>query len=170
MISFVCDHCHAELQIGQEWAGKLGHCPHYGTDSRVPGYPKRTSKLTILARIAILPLLAAGSVAALLGWEVFLGGVIAVAGALFFCWAFTNIGTYLCSPRYYRMWKAGGGDPWFDTLDPPLNNDPPEVRYQEMYREKARQECEEVDRVFGIPPPARVAPDTTQSIDDPNVI
>jgi len=125
----------------------------------------------ILARIAILPLLVAGSVAALLGWEVFLGGVIAVAIGLFFLWAFTNIGTYLCSPRYYRMWRAGGGDPWFDTLDPPLNNDDASTRYQEMFREKARQECEQVDRQFGLTPPSSpAAPDATKGIDDPDVI
>ena len=56
MIDFTCDGCHASLQIGDEWAGKLGHCPHCGVNSRVPGNRKRTSKAVICARIGCLPI------------------------------------------------------------------------------------------------------------------
>ena len=51
MIDFICDGCHAALRIGDDSAGKLAQCPHCGTNNRVPGHQKRTSKLTIIARI-----------------------------------------------------------------------------------------------------------------------
>ena len=81
-----------------------------------------------------------------------IGGVGALVFILFVLWVGTNIGTFLVYPREYRVWKRGGGDPFFDTLGPPLNNDPDSVRFQELYREKARLECEQVDRMFGVPP------------------
>jgi DNA-directed RNA polymerase subunit RPC12/RpoP len=175
MITFVCDGCGAELQIGDQWAGKLGRCPHCGTNSRVPGNPKRTSKLVILARIVALPFAVLAFWAFFLslgsGWMAVyfvLGGVGAVVGALFFLWAVTNIGTYLCSPYYYKLWKKNGGDPFWDSLNSPINNDPPETKYQELFREQARQECEEVDRMFGLQP--QTPPDSTKSINDPSVI
>ena len=128
---------------------------------------KRTPKLTIVARMVIIPFLVVGFWGLMfciadvgLGFCFVLGGVIAVLLGIGFCWAFTNICTFLYSPRYYRIWKAGGGDPFFSTLDPPFNTDPDAVRYQELYQEAARQQAD--------PPPA--APDFTQSIDDPNVI
>ena len=106
-----------------------------------------------------------------LGFYLVLGGVAALVLGIGFCWAFTNFFTFLLCPREYRLWKAGGGDPFFDTLDSPLNNDPPSTRFQELYREKARQECEEVDRMFGLcPNPPVVLPDLTRGIDDLDVI
>ena len=106
-----------------------------------------------------------------LGFYLVLGGVAALVLGIGFCWAFTNFFTFLLCPREYRLWKAGGGDPFFDTLDSPLNNDPPSTRLQELYREKARQECEEVDRMFGLcPNPPVVLPDLTRGIDDLDVI
>ena len=42
MIDFVCDGCHAALQIADKSAGLLGRCPYCGTNTRVPGNPKRT--------------------------------------------------------------------------------------------------------------------------------
>ena len=175
MIDFTCDRCHSNLQIGNEFAGKLGHCPYCGTTSRVPGYPKRTSKFLILARISVFPLAVLGFWSAFLslaGTAVVvpfvLGGMIAVAGSIFFCWAFTNLVVLLTCPRAYRIWRRGGGDPFFDSLPPPLNNDPLSTRYSALYREKARLECEQVDRQFGIRPPA--IPDALKSIDDPNFL
>ena len=172
MIDFVCDGCHTQLQIGDDWAGKLGHCPHCGTNTRVPGYPRRTAKRTMIFRMAIIPFLVVAFWGLMfciadpgLAFSFVLGGVIAVLLGIGFCWTVTNIGTFLSHPRYYRLWKKGGGDPFFDTLDPPFNNDPPSTRYQELYREKARQECEDV---LGIYPPA--PPDPTKGIDDPNII
>jgi hypothetical protein len=106
-----------------------------------------------------------------LGWPVFLGGAIALVLALGFWWAVTNIGTYLCSPRYYKLWKSGGGDPWIDTLPTMFNPDPSQVRFQELFREKLRQECEEVDRQLGVAPaPAPSGPDATFGLDDPHII
>ena len=98
-----------------------------------------------------------------LGFCFVLGGMVAVALGLLFCWAFTNFFTFLSHPREYRLWKAGGGDPFFDTLDRPFNNDSDAARYQELYREQARQELEEL-----FPPPT--PPDPTRGINDPNVI
>lgn len=103
-----------------------------------------------------------------------IGGVGAIVVILFFLWAGTNLGTMLICPREYKIWKKGGGDPFFDTLDPPLNNDPDSVRYQELYREKARLECEQVDRMFGVPPKQPQAPkapppsSSELSFDDPH--
>jgi hypothetical protein len=111
-------------------------------------------------------MVAAGAVGALLGAPVIIGGAIGIALMLGLWWAITNIGAFLFSPTYYRLWRKGGGDPWFDTIDPPFNNDPPYVRYQEMYREKARQDWEANFGPLPIPSP----PDSTKSIDDPNVI
>ena len=172
MIDFVCDGCHTQLQIGDNWAGKLGHCPHCGTNTRVPGGPKRTPKRKMIFRMAIIPFLVVAFWGLMfciadpeMGFCFMVGGAAAVLGGIGFCWAFTNIGTFLSHPRYYRLWKKGGGDPFFDTLDPPFNNDPPSTRYQELYREKARQECEEM---FGIYSPT--PPDPTRGIDDPNII
>ena len=161
MIPFVCSGCGAQLQIGEQWAGGLGHCPHCGSNSRVPGNPKRTSKLVILARIVAIPVAGVAFYAPFMGWSFFLGGVLAVGLGLLFLWAFTNLWTFLSGPREYRLWKAGGGDPWFDTLDPPLNMDPPSVRYRELYFEKLRLESE------AITPPAPPAP--SPSTDDLNL-
>ena len=134
---------------------------------QAPGCQRRTPKLTIAARMVVIPFLVVGfwglmlSIAApVLGLFLVLGGVGAVLLGLGFCWGFTNVCTFLYSPRYYRLWKKNGGDPFYDTLDEPFNTDPPSVRYQELYREAARQQAD--------PPPA--APDPTRGIDDENII
>jgi len=157
MIDFICVSCRTQLQIGDEWAGKLGHCPHCGMNSPVPGNAQRTPKWKITFRMVVIPFVIVAfwglmlSIAApVLGLFLVLGGVVAVGGGLLFCWGFTNIGTFLWHPRYYRLWTKGGGDPFFDTLDRPFNNDPDSTRYQEMYREKARQECEATDRTSDL--------------------
>ena len=164
MIGFVCCGCGANLEIGDEWSGRLGRCPHCRATTRLPGNPRRTSKLTILARFFAYPVAMLSFWTFFLGWPIFLGGIVAVAIGLFGCWGFTNLVLFIWHPRETRLWWRGGGDPWFDTLDSPLNNDPPSVRFQEMYREKLRQECEQ----FG--PAPTVVPDTTKGINDPNVI
>jgi DNA-directed RNA polymerase subunit RPC12/RpoP len=174
MIIFICCGCGAALHIGDKQAGRLGRCPYCHANTRVPGNPRRTSKLTILARISCLPF------AAVLFWALMfcivdvsaalalvLGGVIALAIALFFLWGVTNFFTFLMCPREYWIWKRNGGDPWFDTLPGPLNTDPPETRFQELFREKSRQEWE---ANFGPLPTPSPPPDSTKSLDDPNVI
>jgi hypothetical protein len=66
--------------------------------------------------------------------------------------------------------RKGGGDPWFDSLPPPFNDDPPEVRYQELFREKLRQENAELLKPL-VPLPRQNDPnDFTKSIDDQNFI
>lgn len=174
MINFICSACGAALHIGDEWAGKLGRCPHCGANTRLPGNPRRTSKLVILFRIGCIPLaivvfwgMMLSIADAELGWKFILYGVVAFAVVMLFLWVVTNLFTFLTCPREYRLWKKGGGDPFFDTVSSPLNNDAPSVRYQELYREKARQECEQL----GIPIQAPPRPsDSTKGIDDPNVI
>jgi len=99
--------------------------------------------------------------APVLGLCLVLGGVGAVLLGLGFCWGFTNICTYLYSPRCYRLWKRNGGDPFFDTVDEPFNTDPNSIRYQELFREAARQQSQAVN------PPS---PDPTRGIDDENII
>ena len=168
MIDFICDGCHTQLQIGDQWAGKLGRCPHCRTQTSVPGNPKRTPKRKMIFRMTIIPLAVLGfwaSFLATVGLAVpfLLGGVLALTFAIGFCWAVTNVVMFFWCPKHYRIWKKGGGDPFFDTLDWPFNTDPPSTRYQELYREKARLECEAM-----FPPP--VAPDPSRSIDDPDII
>ena len=166
MIDFTCNGCGSALKIGEEWAGKLGHCPHCGTDT--PVSPRRTSKLTIIARMGCFPLVATlswGIVFSLASWEmcwaVIKGGVIAIFGIIFILWLIVNIGTFLYSPRDYLLWKRGGGDPFFDTLHWPFNTDDDAVRYRELYIEKERMD-------LGIQPKA--PPDSTKGINDPKFV
>ena len=167
MIHFICCGCGKALHIGDEQAGKLGGCPYCGVNTRVPGNPRRTSKLTILMRIVAIPLAVVAFWASFLGLPILIGGVIALAVMILFLWGVTNLVTFLMAPREYRIWKKGGGDPWFDSLDPPLNSDPPYVRYQEMFREKSRQEWEANFGPLPIPSPP---PDSMKSLDDPDII
>ena len=170
MIDFTCDGCGAALKIGDEWAGKLGHCPHCGTDT--PVSPRRTSKLTIIARMGCFPFMATLSWAIVFGclggswtfWPIMEGGLSAIFGIIFILWLIVNLGTFLYDPKNYLVWKRGGGDPFFDTLHWPFNTDPPEVRYRELYLERERME-------LGIQPEAPpVPPDSTRAIDDPNFV
>ena len=168
MISFLCPHCHQSLQIADQFSGQAARCCSCGTIIQVPGFPKRTAKPVIIGRISFLPLLALAFFAFFLAHvpglvvPFVLGGIGCLAFMIFFQWGVTNFGTWLTSPREYKIWKSGGGDPYFDTVDPPLNNDPPEVRYQELFREKRRQELNR----FGVQQP-QVPPDEGWTLDDP---
>jgi len=166
MINFNCSRCHKPLYIRDAMVGNLAACPYCWAETVVPNSPMRTSKLTIIGRMVTIPMICVCAVGALLGAPVIIGGAIGLALMLGFWWAFTNIGTFLINPEHYRLWKTNGGDPWFDTLDPPFNNDPPEVRFSELFQERARQEWEASFGPLPIPSP----PDSTKSIDDPNVI
>ena len=140
MITFICDGCRSQLQISNESAGKLGCCPYCHVNTRVPGNPKRTSKLTILARIGCLPF------AVVLFW----------AGMFLYrrCRCGPRPGTRrrncICCYHtffmggyeffYISFWtkripfmEKGRGRSIFDTLDPPLNTDPPEVRFKNYF-------------------------------------
>jgi DNA-directed RNA polymerase subunit RPC12/RpoP len=167
MINFNCASCRKALHIRDAMAGNLAACPYCGAESLVPNNPMRTSKLTIIGRMVAIPMICVGAVGALLGTPVIIGGAIGLAVMFGFWWGVTNLAAFLFSPTYYRLWRKGGGDPWFDTLPSPLNNDPDSTRYQEMYREKSRQEWEASFGPLPIPSPP---PDSTKSLDDPNVI
>jgi hypothetical protein len=78
--------------------------------------------------------------------------------------------TLLTMPRVWLLIKHGGGDPWFSSLPPPFNNDPPEVRYQELFEEKLRQENEWLLRPLVPLPPQNDPNDSTKSINDPKFI
>jgi hypothetical protein len=69
MIFFSCSGCGRNLQIADKKAGLLAGCPFCGTNTRVPGTPKRTSKLAILTRISAFPLAVVGFWASLLSLE-----------------------------------------------------------------------------------------------------
>jgi hypothetical protein len=156
MISFNCNGCGARLQIGEEWAGKLGNCPYCQTISPVPGlqqqtnYPKRSSKLGILARLVAWPVIGITGwiiLFALLGmgdWVLpfLVGGLGTVFGLLFIYWFLMNLIMWVLNPREMRLWRKGGGDPFFDTLPSPFNTDPSEVRYRELFLERERLEEE----------------------------
>ena len=144
---------------------------------RVPGGPKRTSKLTIIFRMAIIPLLVTAfwglmlsiadmSLGSLPGSRRFgqhlfsasdFSGHSRTSSRSFFALGSTNFGRPVGAIRF------------FDTLDSPLNNDPPSVRYQELYQEKARQEWEANFGPLPTPSPPQ-ATDWTITLDDPNII
>jgi hypothetical protein len=174
MIIFNCSSCQQSLRIGDEHAGETCRCPLCGAWSDVPGTPKRTTKSSIIFKLSIFPFLVLsfwgflfGTVDVERGVRFVVSGMVAVFIIIGILWAVTNIGTFLFNPTYYWLWKKGGGDPWFDTLDPPFNNDPDSVRYQELYREKLRQENEELIRPIITTPPSS---QYQGGIDDPNVI
>ncbi len=104
--------------------------------------PRRTSKLGVLFRFLFIPIIVMASYCVFLPdwWEGFLYATIFLIVIVFLLWAFVNFFTFIGSPHYYRMWKAGGGDPFIDTLPSPINPDPDSVRYQELFQEQARQE------------------------------
>jgi hypothetical protein len=117
-------------------------------NSPVPGYPRRSSKIGILARLVAWPVIG------LTGYIIFfalvgmgdwimpfiVGGLGSVFGILFLYWALMNIIMWILNPREMKLWKMGGGDPFFDTLPPPFNNDPDSTRYFELYQERLRLE------------------------------
>lgn len=171
MINFNCGGCGCLLQISDEFSGQLGGCPHCGTNSRVPGNPRRTAKTTIVFRLIILPVLffsAFGLLACVTG-QVHFGLIIIGStivgglGTVFFLWAVMNIIAFLINPKYYFMWKNGGGDPFFDTTGPIINNDPDSTRYQEFYRETLRQE----QGGYSAPPAPGPGP---SGINNPNIM
>jgi hypothetical protein len=140
--------------------------------------PRRTSKLTILFRLSIVP------IAVTLFWTfilslggnysivraAFIGGFGATAAALFFLWAFTNLATFLTMPRVWWIMRKKGADPWFSSLPPPFNNDPPSVRWQELFEAKLRQENEWLQQPLVPFPPQNDPKDSTRGIDDPDFI
>ena len=139
---------------------------------------RRTSKLKILFRLSVVP---AGVT---LFWAfmfslggnysivraILIGGFGTTALVLGFLWFFTNAMTFLTMPRVWWLIKRGGGDPWFMSLPPPFNNDPPEVRYQELFEEKLRQENEWLQQPLVPLPPQNDPRDATKGIDDPDFI
>lgn len=130
---------------------------------------KRTSKLVILARLSLLPFLFVFGVSMLYsligqGWDTFKLLTMVLGAILLFLWAFVNVGTFLISPTNYMLWRRGGGDPWFDSLPPPLNFDDDSTRYAELYQAQLQ---DDVDREFG---PSSIPPDSTKGIDDENLI
>jgi hypothetical protein len=103
-----------------------------------------------------------------LGTTIFLAGVGTIAAAILFLWGFTNLMTLITMPRVWWLIKKGGGDPWFESLPEPFNTDNLSTRFQELYREKARQEWEQA---FGpLPQVPPQSPDFTRGIDDPQII
>jgi len=140
--------------------------------------PRRTSKLKILSRLSIVPIgvtlfwtfmLSLGSNYNIVR-AALIGGFGATALVLGFLWGFTNVMTALTMPKVWLLLRRGGGDPWFMSIPPPFNNDPPEVRYQELYGEKFRQENEWLQQPLVPLPPQNDPKDATRGIDDPNII
>ena len=142
----------------------------------MPGFPKRTSKLTILFRLSIVPIgitlfwaymLSLGGNYGIVR-AILIGGFGTTAVIFFFLWGFVNLMTILTMPKVWWLLKKGGGDPWFESLPEPFNTDDLSTRFQELYREKARQEWEQA---FGpLPQVPSQSPDFTRGIDDPHII
>ena len=142
----------------------------------IPG--RRTSKLTILFRLSIVPL----AVVAFWSWVLSLGGnYYIVRCALFgglgtlalllgFLWGFTNLMTLLTMPKVWWLLRRGGGDPWFASLPEPFNTDPLHVSYAELFEEKLRQENEWLQQPLVPLPPQNDSKDATRGIDDPHII
>ena len=142
----------------------------------MPGYPRRTPKWRILLRIAAVPL----AVMAFWSWVlslggnyhivryVLFGGLGTLAATLFFLWGFTNLMTFLTMPKVWLLIKRGGGDPYFDSVPSPFNNDDASVRYQELFEEKLRQENARL--LEPLVPPRNSDTDFTKGINDPDII
>jgi hypothetical protein len=78
--------------------------------------------------------------------------------------------TLITMPRTWLLIKRGGGDPWFDSLPEPFNNDASSVRYQELFREKLRQENAWLQQPLVPLPPQNDPRDATKGINDPHII
>ena len=140
--------------------------------------PRRTSKLTILLRLSIVP------VGITLFWAymfslggnyhivraILVGGFGTTAAVFLFLWCFVNLMTLLTMPKIWWLIKRGGGDPWFASLPEPFNTDPPEVRWQELFEEKLRQENAWLQQPLVPLPPQNDPEDSTKGIDDPKFI
>ena len=95
----------------------------------------RTSRLNIFLRACVIVFLIYMLLASLWNWaaetkfwtplEMAISAVLTVLFYGFFCWLFVNIGMailYGRSPEYQR-YRRNGGDPYFDSLPPPINPD-----------------------------------------------
>jgi hypothetical protein len=140
--------------------------------------PRRTSKLKILWRLSIVPIgitlfwayiLSLGGNGEVVRWTL-IGGLGTTATIFFFLWGFVNLMTLLTMPRVWWLLRRGGGDPWFASLPEPFNTDPPEVRWQELFEEKLRQENAWLQQPLVPLPPQNDPEDSTKGIDDPKFI
>ena len=140
--------------------------------------PRRTSKLKILWRLSIVPIgitlfwayiLSLGGNGEVVRWTL-IGGLGTTATIFFFLWGFVNLMTLLTMPRVWWLLRRGGGDPWFASLPEPFNTDPPEVRWQELFEEKLRQENAWLQQPLVPLPPQNDPEDSTNGIDDPKFI
>ena len=99
-----------------------------------------------------------------------IGGFGTLAALLGFLWGFVNVMTIVTMPRTWWLIKRGGGDPWFEPFYlHPFNDDPPEVRYQELSREKLRGRRDELASCshFCHGNLKMTPKDATRGIDDP---
>lgn len=167
MIYFNCGSCGASLRISSDVVQPgYGTCPKCGFQTTInpsdnqpgPCEPQRTTKSTILFRIMIVPMIVMGFFTLITGVPaVFIGGVGFPLLLLLIWWAGVNLFSRCSNPEVYRAWKAGGGDPFFDTMMPPFNTDPDSVRYKELYELNLRQE-------LGVGPP-QAPPTSPDNID-----
>ena len=150
MIDFVCDGCHTQLKIDDDSAGKLGRCPHCGTNTRVPAYPRRTPKWKMTFRMAIVPFLVVAFWGLMfciadpgLGFCFFVGGAAAILGRYRVLLGVHGTSSRSCRTRGItdsgkRVAAIPSLIPWTDRSIPTQTP----TRYQELYREKTRQESE----------------------------
>ncbi len=101
--------------------------------------------LPIIKWIFIMFVMSIGGFSAFL--PAFFGGLTAIGGVTIALWGGVNFLFWLFRPEEYRIWKAGGGDPFFDSTSSLFNSDPPEIRYQEFYQEQAKRDLK---RMFGV--------------------
>ncbi len=143
-LQFTCRNrdCGAVNEIPREYAGQLAACYACGATNRVPGSIPRTSRWKIIGRWWTWPIIVLSFYAffwSWISWDIVLvwmfGGIGALAIATFLLWAIMRIAAWFIVPKdVYRTMKEGGFDPFFDAMCAPFNCDPPEVRWQELYR------------------------------------
>jgi hypothetical protein len=100
MINFTCRGCGANLEIADNLAGRPAGCPFCGILQRVPGEVRRPSRIKILFRFWLIPLLFS-SFWLLLFPPLGFAMLAALAGLTVFLWLLAHAIWFCMGPRQY---------------------------------------------------------------------
>ena len=97
MIQFNCGGCGTNLQIADKWAGRPVRCLYCGIVLLVPGTVRRPSRLRILFRFWLIPLLLSGFWWLLIP-EVGIAMLISLVVLTFILWVAAHVVTFIMDP------------------------------------------------------------------------